>query len=258
MKQFDIVFENKHLLVVVKPAGLVVNRSQTINEETLQDQISRYLKLSRGNLGVGERAGIVHRLDRETSGLIVVAKTQSAFENLQSQFKNREVEKEYGALVHGVIPNDGVIRENIGRVGKFGRFGVVGDGRESVTAYKKAGEYSFSEDKFDDLVAESKLNKGRVRYLQKNARIYSRVSLFPKTGRTHQIRVHLKHIGHLVVSDIIYAPSKLLKFDMLWCSRLFLHAAAISFRDPKSRKILSFKADLPNELKSAMLNLEKV
>lgn len=257
MQRLNIVAQTDTFLVINKPAGLVVNRSQTIRVNTLQDWICEYLDLPKNDLGVGGRAGIVHRLDRETSGLVIVAKTQMAFDNLQGQFKNREVKKEYVALVHGEIPDEGVINENIGRVGKFGKFGVVASGRESETSYKREGKYGFYEEKFSGLISQSQLSKGRERYLKQNARFYSLVSLFPKTGRTHQIRVHLKHLGYPVVSDLIYAPSKLLKFDLLWCPRLFLHAVSISFHDPTSAKILSFKTDLPNDLKNAMLNLEK-
>lgn len=255
MVKLEVVFENKSLFIVNKPAGLVVNRSVTIREETLQDLIYEYLNLRAEDLGIGGRAGIVHRLDRETSGLMVVAKTQVAFDNLQWQFKNREVKKEYIALVHGLMLDEGTISEKIGRIGKFGKFGVVGDGRESETFYARSSKFKFKSSKLKDLTEEANYNKQRSRYLGVHATDYSLVSAFPKTGRTHQIRVHLKHIGHPVVSDTIYCPSKLLKFDMLWCMRLFLHAAAISFRDPTSEKLLSFKADLPKELKSAMLFL---
>src|SRR3989339_914272 len=97
---FKVIFEDEQILVVDKPAGLVVNRSQTNEGETLQDQLCEYFQLG-DDLGIGDRAGIVHRLDRETSGVLVVAKTQRAFEILQSQFKDRSVKKEYTTLVHG-------------------------------------------------------------------------------------------------------------------------------------------------------------
>src|SRR3989344_726791 len=99
--KLDIIFEDKNILVINKPAGLVVNRSETNKEGTLQDELADYLGLGVGNLGVGERAGIVHRLDRETSGLLVIAKDKKTFEDLQVQFKLRKVEKQYKALVHG-------------------------------------------------------------------------------------------------------------------------------------------------------------
>src|SRR3989344_965169 len=100
--KLEIVFEDSEILIVDKLAGLVVNRSQTAKEETLQDQLSVYFNLG-NDLGVGDRAGIVHRLDRETSGLLIVAKTKIAFETLQDQFRERKVEKEYVCLAHGEI-----------------------------------------------------------------------------------------------------------------------------------------------------------
>src|SRR3989338_7581133 len=99
-----------------------------------------------------------------------------------------------------------------------------------------------------------KFSKSRVRYLENHAKFYTLMALFPKTGRTHQVRVHLKSIGHAVVSDSIYTPRKLLAFDLAWCPRLFLHAAQIEFTHPKSKKIVKFKSLLPKELKNAILN----
>lgn len=256
--ELNIIFENENLIVINKPAGLVVNNSETIKDLTLQDLIGTHLNLQNGELGIGGRAGIVHRLDRETSGVILVAKDEKSFLNLQNQFKNREVQKEYIALVHGESPKSGSIEEKILRIGKFGKFGVSKNGRESLTYYERIELYQFSEKVFIDFTKRSFVNKGRERYLHKNAKIYSLLRLRPKTGRTHQIRVHLKHIGHPVVSDAIYCPSKLLKFDQLWCPRLFLHAKSIEFKDPVSGKFLSFESDLPNDLGNAILNLERI
>lgn len=256
----EIVFENELILIVNKPAGLVVNKSQTMLGETLQDMVAKYLMLKKDDLGIGQRAGIVHRLDRETSGLLLIAKTQRAFEKLQEQFKNRLVTKKYIALVHGVIPEEKLTIENaIIRIGKFGRFGIAGRrqaGKEALTEAVVVSNYRFSITNFQKIVEGGEYNKVRQRYLEKNAVDYTLLDVFPKTGRTHQIRVHLKSIGHPVVSDLIYAPNKLLKFDLAWCNRLFLHAAAISFKDPGSGKTIELAVDLPNDLKNAMLFLK--
>ena len=265
-----IVFEDKRILVCDKPSGLVVNRSETIKENTLQDELSKYFKLG-SDLGIGDRAGIVHRLDRETSGLIVVAKTKSAFENLQAQFKERVVEKTYLALVHGNVKETfGSIEANIARVGKFGKFGVVegrpsfsrvSGGREARTDFELVNRYILGSDPLtvysDKPNRGSTLSKPRLKYLNSHATQYSYLKVFPKTGRTHQIRVHLKSRGNPVVSDLIYGPSKLIKFDLLWCPRLFLHASRLSFFHPKTKKRVEFKSDLPKDLKDAMLNLRK-
>ncbi len=253
MNDLNIIFEDDFILVLEKPAGVVVNRTETIKEETLQDQLSNYVHLGSG-LGIGGRAGIVHRLDRETSGLLVCAKTESAFENLQRQFKERKIRKEYLGLVHGLVDKDrGEIDAPIGRIGSFGKFGIVSSGRESKTDFKVEGRYKIKDDIFEKITQEE--NKNRKNYFKNHAGDYTLLLLHPKTGRTHQIRVHLKSIGYPVVSDLIYAPAKLLKFDLNWCPRLFLHAKSLEFVHPAGKKPIFFESDLPNDLKDAMLNL---
>jgi 23S rRNA pseudouridine1911/1915/1917 synthase len=254
MKLEDIiVYEDGSFIVVDKPSGLVVNRSETIEDETLQDLISDYLKLD--DLGVGDRAGIVHRLDRETSGLLIIAKTASAFENLQKQFKNRTVQKEYVALVHGNVDNvEGVIDSPIGRVGGFGRFGIVQGGRESKTSYVVDQRLHIDEEMFTKLTED--MNRNKVRYLKVHGLSFSLLTLAPKTGRTHQLRVHLKSINKPIVSDKIYGPGRLLSFDLTWCPRLFLHAKSIEFTHPETGKDMFFDSELPEDLKGAMLKLE--
>lgn len=261
--KLKIIFEDGQILVVDKPTGLVVNRSETLKEQTLQDQLSTYLKLSAGDLGIGDRAGIVHRLDRETSGLLVVAKTLKSFQFLQNQFKERKVTKIYLGLVHGIINNQvGTISLSVGRIGKFGKFGVIdartSKGRESETSYEVIARHKFKEEKFLDLISNFSFSKSRINYLKNHAQSYTLVKFYPKTGRTHQIRVHAKSIGNPVVSDTIYAPKKLLKFDLLWSGRLFLHAQTLEFIDAKGKKPVRFESDLPKDLKNAMLNLDQV
>ncbi|MDO8486828.1 MAG: RluA family pseudouridine synthase [Candidatus Curtissbacteria bacterium] len=279
MDDLNIIFEDDFLLVLDKPAGLVVNRSETNKGPTLQDQMLKYLSsvLSKGSdPNIGGRSGIVHRLDRETSGLMLVAKTERAYANLQKQFKERKIKKEYLGLVHGLVDKDrGEIDASIGRVGSFGRFGVVAGGRESRTEFVVEDRYKISEEKFNELLysssersesrsnmldssrlrSNSNLTRPRINYLKHHARDYTLFLLRPKTGRTHQIRVHLKSIGHAVVSDLIYAPAKLLKFDLNWCPRLFLHAKSLEFAHPATEKPIFFESDLPKDLKDAMLYL---
>ena len=251
----NIIFEDESILVVYKPTGLVVNRAQSVTVRTLQDVVSDYLKSK--DLGIGDRAGIVHRLDRETSGLLVIAKTQKCFDFLQEQFKNRKVSKKYVALVHGVINNrEGTIDAPIMRIGNFGRFGIDKNGKVAMTEYKVDKVLELKEELFEKITKEANFNKVRTNYLKKQARKYSLVSLFPKTGRTHQLRVHLKSINHPIVSDTIYTPHKLLKFDLLWCARLFLHAKDLEFFHPKTQKRVSFTCPLPDDLKVALEQLE--
>jgi 23S rRNA pseudouridine1911/1915/1917 synthase len=232
-----VIFEDEIILAVNKPAGLVVNRSDTTqNIPTLQEWLEEYLKLP--GLGIGNRAGIVHRLDKDTSGIIVVAKTQPAFENLQSQFKERRVEKKYLALGHGRIePPNGTIKASVSR-SPFNRkkFGVFLGGREAETEYKILGYY---DPPFGGLGT------------------FSLVELRPKTGRTHQIRVHLKHIGHPVVGDEVYAGRKTYQADRIWCPRQFLHAMSLAVIHPQTGKKVEFSSPLPADLKKALSGLAR-
>ena len=254
-KVLEVILEDDDLLVLSKPPGQTVNRAETTqNEITLQDELEKYFGIKKseegiggragiGRLGsaepsnsgggIGGRAGIVHRLDKETSGILVVAKTQEAFEKLQAQFKERTVDKEYLALVHGKTDPEGEIRAPIDRHPKFRRrFEVVEGGRESATSYRR----------------EATLKNGEE--------IYSYLRVHPLTGRTHQIRVHLKHIGFPVVSDPLYLSDKRLKEDLKFCPRLFLHAASLTFTHPSSGARMRFEAEIPDDLKKAISSLK--
>lgn len=214
----SLVFEDNYLLVINKPAGLTVNRADsTAGLETLEDLLP---------FNSLPRRGIVHRLDKDTSGLILVAKTAAALTDLQAQFKQRLVAKAYVALVHGrVEPKDGSINLPVGRnPERRQRFMVIISGRPAVTRYEVKT------------------------YFEK----YSLVSVYPKTGRTHQIRVHFKHLGHPLVADPFYLGEKRLKVDSSWCPRLFLHSQELSFRHPESQQLVKFEADLPDDLKTAL------
>ncbi len=256
-----IIFEDDSILVIDKPAGVIVNRADTAKEfGTIQDWAEEKIGISSNSKPDSElsefirRGGVVHRLDKETSGLLILAKNEDAFVNLQAQFKARIVEKKYIALVHGSAPDSGVIDGKIARVGSFGKFGIDNMGRESHTEYKREGEYALSDEVITQILEknEIKLNKNRIKYLKTNGRVYSLVNVFPKTGRTHQIRVHMKSLLLPLVSDLIYGPSKLLKFDLLWCSRLFLHAAEIRFNHPKTSELLILKSELPHDLSTSL------
>lgn len=252
----QIIFEDETILVVNKNSGVVVNRSATADGLTLQDELSEYFSLKKGSLGIGDRAGIVHRLDKETSGVLVVAKTMNAFGKLQKQFKERIVSKKYIALVHGEVKEEkGFADADIGRIGKFGKFGVVKEGREARTDFELVKKYNLEGKKLEELIDERGFVKSRINYLKRHAIKYSLLDVFPKSGRTHQIRVHLKSLGFPVVSDLIYCPGKLVKLDLIWCPRLFLHAEEIEFIHPKTKKTVKFKADLQKDLKLALSNL---
>jgi len=231
-----VIFEDKELLILDKPSGWIVNDATTTrNQPTVQGWLRRNFHFPISNFQK-LRNGIVHRLDKETSGLLLIAKTKSSFENLQAQFKSREVNKIYNALVHGKVePKEGVVNAPVGRLPwNRERFGVLPGGRSAETAYKA------------------------VAYYQLQAKSYTLVELYPKTGRTHQIRIHLKYLGHPIVADEFYAGRKTSRADRKWCPRLFLHAGGISFNHPVARERVEFKSELPNDLEKSLDSLEKL
>ena len=208
-------------MVIDKPSGVTVNRAETTRgQETVEDW------LANPNL---PRGGIVHRLDKDTSGLLIIAKTAAALADLQAQFKQRQVKKAYLALVHGrVEPQSGNINLPVGRNAlNRRRFGVFIAGRPAETGYQTLKRFA----------------------------AYSLLKVFPKTGRTHQIRVHFKHLNHPLVSDPLYLGKKRLKQDLTWCPRLFLHSQSLSFTQPQTHRIINLEASLPYDLQTA---LEKI
>lgn len=233
--RLQVIFQNDDLLVINKPSGVVVNRSETTNGDTLQDLIDKEFEINHSDEPEFiDRSGIVHRLDKETSGAIIIAKNSNAFRLLQGQFKERLVKKEYIALTHGEIsPSKGEINAPVGRLPwNRKRFGVVAGGREASTAYEVEKVY--------ELKGEN----------------LSYVRLFPKTGRTHQIRVHLKYINHPIFADELYAGRKTARNDRKLLDRVFLHAQKITFIDPQTKKEITCEADLPNALKNLLEKLE--
>lgn len=231
----SIIFEDEHLIVINKPAGWIVNSTSTsLDQPVIQDWLKKNFDFPIAK-SWDYRSGIVHRLDKDTSGVLLIAKTSDNFEALQNLFRERKVKKRYTALVHGhVSPASGTIEVQVGRLPwNRRRFGVVPGGRDSLTRYNVDSEYSLGEKK------------------------YSLVSFFPETGRTHQIRIHAKHIGHPIVSDSFYAGRKTSRKDQLWCPRIFLHASEISFPDPVTGGVRVFSAAIPDDLAAALSILEK-
>lgn len=236
----NILFEDAVVLVVDKPTGLVVNRAESVKEPTLQDWLDSTQDIgysAQENSEFARRAGIVHRIDKETSGVLLVAKTPEAFIELQRQFKEREIEKTYIALVHGKFEREqGIINASVGRLPwNRERFGILSGGREAETRYKVKQVFA----------RLSKSDKGQTEY-------FSLVEFYPKTGRTHQIRVHAKYLHHALVSDTFYAGRKTSRSDREWCPRLFLHAAKIIFTHPVTRERVVAESPLPADLQKAL------
>lgn len=225
--EIKIVYEDNNFLVIDKPAGLEVAAEIKTDEPTL---VLWLVKKYPGISKIGPdpaRPGIVHRLDKNASGLLLVAKTETAFENFSKQFKERTVKKEYTVLVHGELTQEeGVIEFPIARA-KSGRFAALPlsseAGRPAVTEYEVIKRFK----NFTLLLA-------RI-----------------KTGRTHQIRVHFFALGYPVVGDKLYRPRKIKEAAL---PRLFLHASKISFIDLDGGK-KEFRSDLPEELRDFLNNL---
>ena len=220
----DIVYQDEELIVVDKPAGLTVHPAPGHPSHTLVNALLALCPDLRG-IGGTIRPGIVHRLDKDTSGLMVVAKSDTAHVGISKQIKERSVRKGYLALALGrVEPAEGCIRAPIGRDQRNRkRMAVVHGGRESSTGYKVL-------DYFDG---------------------YSFLEVLPETGRTHQIRVHFASKGHPLVGDILYGG----KSPLL--GRQFLHAHRLELSHPTTGERLKFTSPLPAELQSPMLLLSR-
>ena len=215
-----ILYEDKDLAVVVKPCGMVVHPAAGNEDGTLVNALLHHLD-SLGGIGGELRPGIVHRLDKDTSGLLLVAKNDAAQLALSEQLSARTMEKHYRALVEGSLREDsGRIEAAIARSKKDRKkMAVDEEGREAITEW-------------------TVLARGRGVTL---------LDVHILTGRTHQIRVHCKHIGHPVCGDPIYGSSRGAKVP-----RLMLHAYSLSFTHPTSGERLTFTADLPEEFRRGM------
>jgi len=229
-KQIQIIHEEKDFVIINKPAGLITH-SDGRKKVEMDSVASQILKLYPETKDVGEqddkfeRYGIVHRLDLETSGVLIIARNQEFYTYIKEQFKTHEIEKEYRAIVYGHFKSEkGCIQDPIGRsqsdfrkyvCGRFAR----GELREAVTYYEVLSQFEKAGDK------------------------YSYISVKPKTGRTHQIRVHMKHVNHGIVADSLYMP----KHKTLGLERQALHAYKITFKDLKDKEV-SFEATLSPDM----------
>lgn len=230
----DIIYEDEYFIAVNKPPGLVVHPGAGHHHGTLVSGLLNYTR-SLSDVGGDFRPGIVHRLDKDTSGILVVAKNNEAHWKLAEKFSNREIYKEYVAFVWGFLtPDMGTIDRPIGRSrSNRTKFVVTPDGKEAVTEYRVLMGY----------------------------RVVSLVSLYLKTGRTHQARVHMKSIGHPVLGDKEYGGSKicvrglnkeemeLARSLLKIVTRQMLHAHKLKFIHPFFRREISLEAPLPDDFK---------
>lgn len=240
----DIVYEDDVLLVLNKPAGLVVHPAPGHSDSTLVNALLSHCGESLSGIGGVKRPGIVHRLDKDTSGLMVVAKTDQAHQALTSQFSDRSLSRTYQAFVWGLpMPTTGTIQTLIGRdPGNRQKMAVVTrNGREAITHYKVIRHFQIGED--------SRL-------------AISFVECTLATGRTHQIRVHMRYLGCPIVGDPLYGhvpkgAKKIWPEAVDFAQRQLLHAMFIKFRHPISQEMLSFSVDLERDMKNFLKILEK-
>ena len=211
----DIVYEDEDIIVVNKPKGLVVHPAVGNPDGTLVNAIMAICKESLSGIGGEIRPGIVHRIDKDTSGLLIIAKNDKAHINLSEQIKNREITKKYVALVRGNIKeNNATIDMPIGRSTKDRKkMAVNKNGKNAVTHFKVLKRYEK----------------------------YTLLEIKIETGRTHQIRVHLSHIGYPIVGDYTYSNGK----NDFGVEGQMLHSKKIRFKHPKSEKVMELEASLP-------------
>lgn len=223
----DIIYEDKDILVVNKPKGLVVHPANGNWEGTLVNGIMAYCKDSLSGIGGELRPGIVHRLDKDTSGLLIVAKNDNAHIKISKQIKDRKVKKTYIALVRGIISeNEATINMPIGRSTKDRKkMAVTKNGKEAITHYKVLERYT----------------------TQKGS--YTLLEVKIETGRTHQIRVHLSEIGHPVVGDMTYSNGK----NEFGIEGQLLHAKKLEFIHPVTGEKLSLEAPLPDYFEKVLM-----
>lgn len=229
-----IEYENSDLVIVNKPAGVPVysTKKHEDEESVLSWVLKKYPQIK--DVGDKDRPGIVHRLDKQTSGLLIIAKTAKGFDYLKSLFTKREIIKEYLALVYGELPKHGIIDQPLSKIGFKGssRVSVDEKGKTSVTEYWARGYYSNGVDRFTFL----------------------RVKLH--TGRTHQIRVHFASIKHPVMGDNLYGKPNSLKLREI-LARQFLHASRLEFR-LLDGTWLEVETELPKDLDQVLKQFNKI
>jgi 23S rRNA pseudouridine1911/1915/1917 synthase len=237
----DIVYEDDDLAVINKPAGMMVHAGAGASDDarnrgTLVNALLHHLQ-SLSGVGGELRPGIVHRLDKETSGLILVAKNDESHRKLSAQFAAREVKKQYVALVHGWVKKDsGTLTQSISRdpVRRMKMTTRIAGGRTAVTHFRV------------------------VRRLDTKYGKFTLLDVKIDTGRTHQIRVHVSTMGHPIVGDTTYGAPKQVrgKNAVTVLARNFLHAAELEFRHPRTGEMVALKSELPAELREFLGKLE--
>lgn len=224
----DIIYEDEDILIINKEKGMVVHPGNGNPDGTLVNAVMAKCKGSLSGIGGKIRPGVVHRIDKDTSGLVIIAKNDKAHINISEQIKNREVKKVYVALVRGVISeNEAVINMPIGRSTKDRKkMAVSRNGKEAITEFEVLKRY----------------------------KDFTYIKLNIKTGRTHQIRVHMSEIGHPVVGDEVYSNGK----NPFNVKGQMLHAKELEFIHPTTNKKVKFEAPLPEYFTNILEELDKL
>jgi 23S rRNA pseudouridine1911/1915/1917 synthase len=231
----DVIFEDKHLLAVNKTSGMIVHPGAGTGEDTLVHALLAHCAGGLSGIGGVERPGIVHRLDRETSGIILVAKTDAAHRGLSEQFSERALQKEYLALVAGAPAlMSGSIRKAIGR----------------NTSHRHKMAVVEAEEGGKDAHTDWEI-------VERFGLLATLIRCTIHTGRTHQIRVHMKSLGHIVMGDAVYGwkPDPRLKHQP---ERVMLHAEHLIFQHPVTRKTLDLRAPMPADMEAMLAQLRKL
>lgn len=235
-----IIFSDDNLLVLDKPAGILVHPTQANENNTLVNfLIEKYPEVKNLDWPDMTRIGVVHRLDKDTSGVIVMAKNPEILAKLQSQFKDREIQKTYLALVLGKIEKDGKIEAAIER-GEAGTQKVI--------------DFTYS---FDKKTARPAITFYKpIKYYRYDNNDLTLLEVQPKTGRMHQIRTHLKYLGFPIIGDSLYniKPSRQIS-KKLNLNRQFLHAEKLEFIHPMTNKKINFESELPDNLQNILNNI---
>lgn len=227
-----IIYEDKSILVISKEAGMLTHPAPGNEKHTLVNALMYHCK-NLSKLSGEERAGIVHRLDRNTSGLLIAAKDENVHHRLSEMFADRKVKKTYIALAEGRFKEDrGEIKLPIGRsrIDRKKMSVAIDNGRDAVTAFEVVEEF----------------------------RQAALLNIYPRTGRTHQIRVHLNYIGHSIIADQVYSSrfsSKIAK--NIGLQRQFLHASKLEFIHPVTEKLMEFEDPLPEDLAESLEKLRE-
>ncbi len=230
----NIIYEDDYLIVISKQAGVVTHPAPGNYENTIVNAVLFYLNSKKENFNNHIRPGIIHRLDKDTSGLMIIAKNSIIQKKMSDAFKERKILKIYKALVYGNFKEKkGKIDFCLSRSDKDRKKISVSlnNGKEAVTEFK----------------------------VEENFYNCTLLTVYPKTGRTHQIRVHFSYIGHPIIGDILYGNEKTRQIaEIIGLKRQFLHAYSISFSHPITDEIINLKDNLPDDLVQSLCNLRKL